>query len=169
MSNARDMLDAVEGAIGGKNVGVIFEGCERYLILVRRDGGERVMLIIFVMGYMVYHSATATASQRNDRRDHQGEPVARQAEAPAWRGRGEAACDANYRWDGEQLDSHPYCDAGDILPAAGARAGKNADGPFDNQVDLKSVARLVRLEPEAEILEIRVRRSEVEAWAQDDC
>jgi Cu(I)/Ag(I) efflux system membrane protein CusA/SilA len=39
--SARDVLDAVEVAIGGKNVSVTIEGRERYPIQVRLDRGER--------------------------------------------------------------------------------------------------------------------------------
>jgi Cu(I)/Ag(I) efflux system membrane protein CusA/SilA len=39
--NARDVLDAVEVAIGGKNVSVTIEGRERYPIQVRLERGER--------------------------------------------------------------------------------------------------------------------------------
>jgi Cu(I)/Ag(I) efflux system membrane protein CusA/SilA len=39
--SARDMLDAVEVAIGGKNVSVTIEGRERYPIQVRLERGER--------------------------------------------------------------------------------------------------------------------------------
>ncbi len=39
--SARDVLDAVEIAIGGKNVSVVIEGRERYPIQVRLERGER--------------------------------------------------------------------------------------------------------------------------------
>ena len=39
--SARDVLDAVEVAIGGKNVSVTIEGRERYPIQVRLERGER--------------------------------------------------------------------------------------------------------------------------------
>jgi Cu(I)/Ag(I) efflux system membrane protein CusA/SilA len=39
--NARDVLDAIEVAVGGKNVGVTIEGRERYPIQVRLERSER--------------------------------------------------------------------------------------------------------------------------------
>src|SRR5207344_2159241 len=39
--SARDVLEAVEVAIGGKNVSVTIEGRERYPIQVRLERGER--------------------------------------------------------------------------------------------------------------------------------
>ena len=101
-----------DGRLSGRDIEETDGGTRRVVQLSRFDSSRE------------RRRATAVASEGDDRGNHRGELVADHVESSAGRGGDETPSHARHRRHGEQFDSHPDRDAGDLRVVARAGIAK---------------------------------------------